>query len=37
MVQVCADLAGQHFDVSVSSDKSISPNGRLPVMEFYND
>jgi glutathione S-transferase len=37
MVQVCADMVGQHHDVAVSTDKSISPNGRLPVLEFYND
>jgi glutathione S-transferase len=37
MVQVCADLVGQSFDVEVSADKSISPMGRLPVMEMNDD
>ena len=36
MVEVCADLAGVHFDVVTSTDKSISPTGRLPVMDLYD-
>lgn len=37
MVQTAADIAGCGFDVAVSADKSISPNGRLPIMDCYND
>lgn len=37
MVQTAADIAGCGFDVAVNADKSISPNGRLPIMDCYND
>ena len=37
MVLACADLAFVGFDVEGSEDKSISPNGRLPVMQLYDD
>lgn len=37
MVQTAADLAGCGFDLAISADKSISPNGRLPVMHIADD
>lgn len=36
-IQVAADVAGCKFDVDYSSDKSISPNGRLPLMEINDE
>jgi len=37
MIQVCGDIAGWGHDVAISADKSISPSGRLPVVDLYDE